>query len=60
MSILSTDLWWANTGSTRSPSVEVQSDHFFIGFAQNVLTPHMGWGTILAYLALFIANHYVK
>jgi membrane protease YdiL (CAAX protease family) len=35
-------------------------DIFFIGFAQNVLTPSLGWGAIIAYLVIFIAYHYAN
>jgi membrane protease YdiL (CAAX protease family) len=35
-------------------------DTFFIGFAQNILTPSLGWGAIIVYLLLFIAYHYAN
>jgi membrane protease YdiL (CAAX protease family) len=35
-------------------------DIFFIGFAQNVLTPSLGWGAIILYLVFFIAYHYAN
>ncbi|MDP1545150.1 MAG: CPBP family glutamic-type intramembrane protease [Anaerolineales bacterium] len=35
-------------------------DIFFIGFAQNVLTPSLGWGAIMVYLVLFVAYHYAN
>ncbi len=38
----------------------LSEDIFFIGFAQNVLTPSLGWGAIMVYLVLFIAYHYAN
>ena len=35
-------------------------DIFFIGFAQNALTPSLGWGAIVVYLVLFVAYHYAN
>lgn len=35
-------------------------DLFFIGFAQNALTPSLGWGAIIVYLVLFIVYHYAN
>ena len=35
-------------------------DIFFIGFAQNVLTPTLRWGAIIVYLVLFVAYHYAN
>gem|GEM_PF-5401385 len=35
-------------------------DLFFIGFAQNALTPYLAWGAIIVYLSLFIAYHYAN
>jgi membrane protease YdiL (CAAX protease family) len=35
-------------------------DIFFIGFAQNALTPSLGWGAIIVYIVLFIAYHYAN
>jgi membrane protease YdiL (CAAX protease family) len=35
-------------------------DIFFIGFAQNAMTPSLGWGAIIVYLVLFIAYHYAN
>jgi membrane protease YdiL (CAAX protease family) len=35
-------------------------DIFFIGFAQNALTPSLGWGAIIVYLVLFVAYHYAN
>jgi membrane protease YdiL (CAAX protease family) len=35
-------------------------DIFFIGFAQNALTPSLGWGAIIVYIVLFISYHYAN
>ena len=35
-------------------------DLFFIGFAQNILTPQLGWIAIIVYLVLFVAFHYAN
>lgn len=35
-------------------------DIFFIGCAQNILTPSLGWAAIIVYLILFIAYHYAN
>ena len=35
-------------------------DIFFIGFAQNSLTPSLGWGAMISYLVLFIVYHYAN
>lgn len=38
----------------------LSEDIFFIGFAQNILTPSLGWGAIIAYLMLFVVYHYAN
>jgi hypothetical protein len=35
-------------------------DIFFIGFAQNILSPSLGWGAIIAYLMLFVVYHFAN
>ncbi len=35
-------------------------DIFFLGMAQNALTPALGWVAIIVYLVLFVAYHYAN
>jgi Type II CAAX prenyl endopeptidase Rce1-like len=54
---------WLDKGFTLATFILLagpSEDIFFIGLAQNALTPALGWGAIIVYLVLFVVYHYAN